>query len=747
MLSKVEAGGRVRVTFETPPPAARQPTSVTSGASLDGPTAAHDAGGDPNYGSIQAYDAPTPTAGVKPTRIPQKGPKVAAKQEPFFKRPRVLTNVALGVLVAATAGFLFRSWLSEKQPEFQGSLSLSYDGNPKHALLSDGQPVFYRDRGSNDWRNQPPIDAGEYELGMEKVAWFGLLRQILPTGKVLEIKKGLPRISFPENLHFVTSKESPKTWPIKPTINPPEAEAGNKVEYRWLKSPQSEWEEQAKSHPGDYEVRVATRETPNLAAAVNITNFTISAPDLPESKTSLSVNLPGEIPATTPIASSKYYLAMGSEALRLAKDASVWRENPNDIVVRQWSAASLSYRSIKGGRLEAMTSDFTMTSGGLPIARNSSSKIADDELVYRASYKSEPREVYVVGLRSDGDNEGAVRNLLPGNAWLRLNTNSSVLELASTNEFFKSANLLPAGSKWILVYKDPPYSEAKQLKLESNTAAFNVVSQIAEAEKSRAAAAKKLGELPADVDNYFDQNKPKLVKPLEQLLDPKLAKELANQLAEQIANLPKPVVDKNDPSCESKFASALLIGALKIAHANEQVQLRIQLSIPDKNKIEGQLNEASSGQGGRNYGKIYDHDLLSLDELESWLAGTSNKQPSIREVRSAAVSWISYRVKNLQPLAPGTSALYDPVKIVLSKLRDGLQSCGDEFSSVADSKISRDALQKQIMTAEEEKRVLSLWGTSAATGYARLELQLGQSNPPITLLPRVSLVPPVEAVK
>jgi hypothetical protein len=788
MLAKLEAaGGRVKITFDTPPPAARQPSPAASSTSLSTPTAASDGLSDLYKDAAPAVDAPTAVAGAKPPRIPPRRPVPTAIKESFLKGNLYkLAGATVALVLLATAGFLLRSLLSEKEFTFKGSLVYDYDGSPKSATLADGGSVFYLNEKVRPeaWSSQPPTDAERYQIGVEKSSWFGFMKQIVPTGKVLEIKQSEPVIVFPADR--ILKKQKPASVfdfgsEVGITIKPPaaaqalEVAGGVTVESRKISPPTNDWNAIARWEEGEYEVRVKTLQTTNFIANQAVANFTITnafrSSDSPGMRTNQLAEPPSISPMTAPTesdgssadvaqppqsVSSAYYLALGPEALRLANEADVWRKGPNDIEVRQWGADSPVYRSIKDGRLAPVShpsSDFTMSPGGLPEARKSTSEITSDELVFRASYGTDPQRVFVIGLKKDGTSDGAVRDLLPGKAWLRLNKTSLRLELASTNEFFKHAKLLPSGSKWILVYEDQPYSEGKgDLRLESDTPDFDVNAHIDEAERDRETAAKKLTSLaeqaksPPAAHNYFDQNRPKLLQPLEALGD---ESPLATSLAGQIRGLQKPNVDTKDAASNSTLASALLIGALKIAYGEPEIQARMKLSIANQNKIDGQLDKAKSDQGGRNYGKISDKDLLPPDELESWLTNNGENSPSIRDVRSAAVNWLNSRSAKLQEPPEDTPSLNDPVKEVLLKLRQGMESCSEQFTAAtqkADPTLTPDSLAKQIQTAEEKKRVLSSWGTLGASGHARLELQLGQSEA-VTLLPMVFLGPDMKAEK
>lgn len=775
MLAKLDAaGGRVKITFDTPAPVARQPSSAAAPLSPSAPAAASDPLGNPHKDSSPAIDGPAPIGGGKPPRIPPKRPVPAPKEEPFLKRHRSkLEGAAIALVVLATAGFLLRSLLSEKPITFQEPLVFPYDSLPKvatPAVPQAGATVVYQNprMGPDFWTSQAPVDAGSYRLGLEVPKWFGFNRTIVASPHTMVIEQKKPKVVFPEDLNFVrTNATQVVSLDEKIKIVPATAAQDFALEYRRIEPNPDAWDPRPRAKDGKYEVKVSTRETRNFAQVVAVTNFTITSAASNSGASTTKTNFLAEFPGIRPKApdqsgasvvpstqrvSSAYYLAFGPDALRLANEASAWRENPNEIEVRQWGDDLPNYRSIKGGRLSPMSDDFAMTSGGLPESRKSTSEIKENELVFRASYATDPQQVFVIGLKLNGSSEGAVRDLLPGKAWLRHRT-SSLLELASANEFFKNAKLLPSGSKWILVYEDQPYSEGEgALRLESDTAEFDVKSRIDAADLDRETAADKLRLLaeqaknPPAGDNYFDQNRPTILRPLEELSD---KSPLAKSLAGQIKSLPKPNVDVNDASSSATLASALLLGALKIAHNDPEIQARIKLSSADQNKLDGQLNKARSDRGGWDYSKIKDENLLPPDELGSWLINRGERPPSIRDVRSAAVSWLGWRLANLQEPPNDAPTLSDPVKEVLSKLRQGLEACIDQSAANApkdDPKLMQDSLAKQIQAAEEKARFLTSWGNPGASGHARLEIRLGQSEP-VTLLPMVFLGPPMDAVK
>ena len=75
MLGKVEAaGGRVRITFQTPPPHAHQPNAIITAVSLDRSNAVDNKGGDANNTSAAVHKYSSPAASVPPPQIPPKRP-------------------------------------------------------------------------------------------------------------------------------------------------------------------------------------------------------------------------------------------------------------------------------------------------------------------------------------------------------------------------------------------------------------------------------------------------------------------------------------------------------------------------------------------------------------------------------------------------------------------------------------------------------------------------------------------------
>lgn len=774
MLGKVEAtGGRVRVTFETPPPAARQPGSGITNANIR--VAPQDTGSDPQEDLTLVRGGPGKSVGTLPPRIPPKRPRAVGKRESFLtSRFSKIAVVAAALVAVAAIGLLLNSLMSEVAPAFQGPLTSIYDGTSKEVTLADGRAVLYRPSWSDtdNWSHDAPKNYGSYELGIEQAAWFGLVRKIKSTGVFLNIKKAQPNILFPENLDFVTSEGSTTNWPIVPRINPPEAGAGVTVEYRGLPPDGGNWTPIAKYFAGNYEVKVSTPETVNFTSSVGITNFTITyeAPKTVPVSEKVQAEGPIDSDLTNSITSGQppadvgpprqdtsvaYYLALGSDALQQANKAEAWKGNPSSVEVRNWGEDEAAFRAIdEQGGLSTLSRDFTMTSNGLPKAKTSTSIIKNDALVYLASYSTDPRKIYIIGLRAKGDNEGSVRDLLPGNAWLSLNKTNSLLELNSPNAFFKSAKLLPAQSKWILVYEAPPYSEGKgALKLVSDTAAFDLRPHLKVAEDIRKAAEDQLKASaeqtsnPQSGDNYFDQNRLAIIRPIEELSNEST---LTAKILEEIKKLPKPDVDKKDPSSDAKLAAALLLGALKVVYSDPDIQARIQLSKSNQNKIDRQIESAKSDKGGRDASKIQNSELLPPAELEDWLQEKQQQQKllTIREIKTQIHNWIKWRINNLQPRDEKTSAIDDPIKKVLEKLEKGIKACSDSPSTDGSKNplVQRGSVLKQIEVAQEKVHFFQSWGTTNASGYARLQLRLGDSEP-VTLLPRLRLGPAKEAVE
>jgi hypothetical protein len=771
MLAKLEAaGGRVKITFETPPPAARQPNLAALAASPNNPTSVHDAA---SIESDAFASPPEPAASgtaVQPPRIPPKRPTPSQAKKSFLSAHR--SALAVGGVVALVAlvaiGMLLKSLLSDEPHSFLGTLTVEYDGKPKSVALSDGRPVFYRQslKSPNGWSSQPPVDAGRYEVGVETSHWLGLQKRVSPTGKALTIDQKRPVISFPEDLAFVTSKGSTKTWPIEPTIYPPEAGAGRVVEYRRLRPQASDWEEQPRVLTGEYEVRVSTRETRNFAAATGVTNFSISAPEPPTQATGPAITPPAptagsDESVTLPqnASSAAYYLALGSEALKVAQENVNWRDNPSPskVEVLQWLDGSQNYRELdeKGNFREGLTKDFSLTGGGLPEQRLSTSQIQTDAVVYRAFYQNDPKEVYLIGLRSEGDNLGAVDDLLGGAVWL--SKAPSGLRLVSQSKFFSTAKLLPLKSKWILRITTGPYSDGDELVLSSQSPeVFSLedelkrLAQISDQCDVLIKKAKEEKSAPPLGNNYLTQNAAKLLGPLQELAsEESAAQSIAAQFVKAIMEIRPPATGQDGSAPDNVAAARLFGGALDCAFDNPEINPRIQLTERASKDAKDETDDARKKDGGLDWSKIRSPKLLSPDEFETWLLEPREKPRSVADIKAKSKEWLSYRIGLLELFDKKEKTDSSGAKKALEALRAGIDKCDGQTikASPAVPTINVEQEERKLVQATRKQEFLNRLGTAAAAGEtAQLQIQFvasepGQSTQKVTLLPVVRLGP------
>ena len=770
MLAKLEAaGGRVKITFETPPPSARQPNLAALAALPNSPFNVHDAASIESDAFASSPAAAASGTAVQPPLIPPKRPTPSHAKKSFLSARRSALTVggAVALVVLAAIGMLLRSLLSDKPIGFLGALTVEYDGKPKSVALSDGRPVFYHQplKSPNSWSSHPPVDAGKYEVGVETSHWLGLQKRVSPTGEALTIDQKRPVISFPENLAFVASKGFTKTWPIEPTIYPPEAGAGRVVEYRRLRPQASDWEEQPRVFTGEYQVKVSTLETPNFKATTGVTNFSISAPEPPPTQAT--------VPATTPPASTAgsgesvtlpqsaslaaYYLALGSEALKVAQENVNWRDGPKKVEVLQWLDGSQSYRELdeKGNVRGELFKDFRLTGGGLPEQRLSTSPIQTDAVVYRASYQNDPKEVYLIGLRSEGDNLGAVDDLLGGAVWLSKVPGG--LRLVSQSKFFSTAKLLPLKSKWLLRITTGPYSDGDELVLSSESPdVFSLedeLRKLAKISDQCAVLIKKAKEeqsAPPVGNNYFTQNVDKLLGPLQELAsEESTAQPIAAQLAKAIIEIRPPATEQDGSAPDDVACARLIGGALACAFHNPEINPRIQLTERDNKDAKDETDDARKKEGGLDLSKIKSPKLLSPDEFETWLLEPRRKPRSLADIKARAKEWISYRIELLRSFDKKEKTDSSVAKKALEALRDGMDKCGVQSlkTSPSDPTINAEQEQRKLDHVTRKREFVNRLGTAVAAGEtAQLQIQFvasepGQSTQKVTLLPVVRVGP------
>jgi hypothetical protein len=789
MLAKLEAaGGRVKITFDTPPPAARQPSPAASTSSLSNPTAASDEFSDLYKDAQAAVDSPAAGAGAKPPRIPPRRPVPTAIKESFLKGNLYkLAGAAVALVLLATAGFLLRSLLSEKEFTFKGSLVYEYDGSPKSATLADGGSVFYLNEKIRPeaWSSQPPTDAEQYPIGVEKSSWFGFMKQIVPTGEVLEIKQSTPVIVFPADR--ILKKKKPESVfdfgsDVGITIEPPAAaqalavEKGVTVKSRKISPQTNDWSAIPRWEEGEYAVRVETTNTTNFKAYSAVTNFTITnafngssslgpktnqlgalSSSLPE-RAQVSPDGPSaDVALATQDARFVYYLAPGADALQLAQGAEEWREGWQTMKVLEWLNGSKIYRELNDkGSLDGMMNDFELTDG-LPQKRLPTSQIGSDELIYWASYRSAPENVYLIGLRTEGDNFSAVDDFLGGGAWLSKVGTNGVLQLSSKSNFFGAAKLLPQTSKWILrITKEPEYHESKPLLLFSEDPKMfsldeerKTLAMIVEQCGVNIQRAQEAKSSPPVGNNYFTQNMANLLEPLQSLAaEQSAAQPIAAQLAEEIRQMPRPATEQDGSTADDTAAARLIGGALDCAFKNQEIYPKIQLAEKDSKAARDEWKDARKKEGDFDWSKIKRHELLTPQDFEVWLLEPRQKPRPLSDIKLKAKQWISYRLRVLAEFDKEQKAESVAAKKALESLKAGIDKCATQTlkPSPTAPPINIEQEERKLALANRKIKFLETIGTGAASESAQLQIQFKPSAPgqparTITLLPVVRLGP------
>jgi hypothetical protein len=754
MLGKVEAGGgRATITFETPAPAARQSSLSVTSASINKAAASHDAGGDSPHVPAITQDGSFTATEHKPPRIPPNRPvPVTANKQSLFARHRTALAIAALLLVCvAAAGVFLRSISSAKPIEFKGPLTVQYDGRPKSVALSDGRPVFYL-RSASDaigWTDQPPFDAGRYEIGIERSSWFGLVKHVVPTGKFLEIGQSRPVITFPPDLRFVTTKGSARTWPIEAEIDPPEAGAGKTTEYRRIKPEIGEWDDMPKVLPGEYEVMVSTKKTRNFVSSVEVTNFIISSPELhtADPPTAQATNTPvvtedallaaAKLKSANDDGSTVFYLALAADALTLIQNIVHWRDNPKKVELRDWLDGRKGYKVLdEKGRLTPLSNDYEMT-GGLPSKRLPKSEIPRDEVVYRISYPDNPKTVYLICLRPEGDNRGAVGEHVDDGVWLSKGTGG--LRLVAKSNFFSSAQLLPRTSQWVIRITGGPYSEPDVLELVSNNSQMfslesesRKLAEIVALSKANIDMAGKEKVAPTVGNNYYSQNVEMLVGPLEALVDQQSAAQpIAAQLVKAIKEMRQPPTGQDGSADDDVAAARLFAGSFDCAFENQQINPTIVLTEKNEEAAKKERERSANNGAGVDWSRIKNFTLLSPDEFETWLLEPRQKPRPLSDIKLRAQDWIAFRLKLLEAYEKKQKSDLTGPKMALEALKAGIDKCGTKTvkASTAGPSIDVAKEQRNLELATRKGEFLGTLGTATASGTAKLQIQFDSSVP------------------
>lgn len=277
MLPKAEAaGGRVRVTFDTPPPPSRQPEATRAHSGVREPDASRVAVlQQQNYETAgEGVDSKEQGSSAKP---PPLGPRTPPRPVPraheravsgWVKDRQKYLAFAVVLLLAVVAGsFLVHSFLAPTEVSFQpDSLVGTYSLGKTTAAVLEQPPnglVSYSKDGSGSWSTNPPSEAGDYDLKVEIPRSFGLPPKVVVFPTKLKITPVTATISFTRTNLEVTSEDGITKKQVVPTeIIPPEARAGSVTEYRKSETNQrgentyGEWTTNAFGMQGTYEARV-----------------------------------------------------------------------------------------------------------------------------------------------------------------------------------------------------------------------------------------------------------------------------------------------------------------------------------------------------------------------------------------------------------------------------------------------------------------------------------------------------------
>lgn len=750
LLPKLRDTGRPIITETTPPPARPVAPVILPSKKQIGPITLNESSSDA---------APTSEKGG-PSQAPPV-PKVSPKQ-PVLTSPPPKRNA---MIIAGAAGIAVLMLLAAYLLLFPRPPILSFvqaEIPPYNGRLFEPQVRTEPTGRESEVKIVPPyiIQAGDTKVvATIPGRFFGPSASIT---NIFTVPKGRAIIDFDE-------KSLSQAWPAKGdilfTVDPPvDPKTGKDLRdfVRLFYKAESEDDSQYTLRKPDLRKEAVYDVKAEIAEDNEFSNYTGSQQaklritlDSQNQQHNLPTNQLASI--TSKQADSRRsidYLALSSEALRLARQDSIWPVDLQTVEVEDWSKTpGSSTRINQEGGLgdDTMTLVFNMDPKGFPIDRRQN----DPNSAFNYLANSPNVSVRLIGLKPSGDNLGALSDILRGKAYLRQIPGGKAVELLDAGGFFKHAKLLPEGSSWILRIDRALLGGSGSLDLTSNMpGAFSLEDQLRELEEKKTKAEAVIAEeaqrkkQPVDAGGFFESNKQVIVDQFKKL-DPKDL-EIAASLVEKLQKISAPPArDGKEPS-EVQSITALLMGALECAFRDQTFGPWMEFSKREREEFNKEKERVTRGaaQAGIPWNKISSFQLLEPRDLDLWLAENPAKGGSISSVKDSAHKWLEDRIKKLQKPRDEQEAPKSAVKRILQALAYGIRETGGAGQSTTGSLPATDtaAAENSKAQAKKELDALAALGTPSAAGSAQLLVRF-PGREPVLLVPDVALSPEAPSAK
>jgi hypothetical protein len=695
MLPKVEAaGGRVRVTFDMPPPPSCQPESKRPSSEVMAPDASQGASlqqeiyeGVGAGRKVQGYGAkPPPLGSPTPPRPDSRAPENAAL--PWIKdNPNYLVFAVVLLLAIVAGSLLIQSSLVPAEVRFKpDSLVRTYSpGQTDSAVLeqpSNGE-VTYAKHGSGNWSTNPPSEAGDYDLRVKAPRWFGFASKIYEFPKKLKVNPAPATISFMQT-NFVANGSNQV---VPAEILPPEAREESVVEYRKSETNQrgentNVWTKNTFSLQGVYEARV--RISGNYQG-VGQTGFLIAADHhegVTGSSTAALADNAGTVPSpsaggenisnqTSPVpqaSSVRFLLADKSKVLSLLTNRMPTNGMLN--VVRCDDSGQSVKIDRTTGSWGGFGNELFIMKGLIPvdkIPKDEAPIDVDGPLAYIVADGKIPSFVAIELL--PGDNSGVMQRFFQG---VHLETKQDKPRIqfslndaggrVSLDQFVTEMK----GERFVLEITEHPYDETTPLKLYFAPNGELVVNQERDKltrELAKAAADK---DAQATAKTPWDQAKSELLKPLKETLSQKSPDPRAEALVKSVEGIAQPSGGTSHTNA-TMLVGALIAETFRVLETDAFTKSLVQLS---KNRTNEKEKKKKPGSGSESLSSIMDVSLLTPQE---WIERLQTDKNSATNWKTKAIEWIRGREEDVKA-NKGDEKDQKTVTAILGGLSQGIRN-------------------------------------------------------------------------
>jgi hypothetical protein len=699
MLPKVEAaGGRVRVTFDTPPPLSRQSGSKRPPSEVRAPDASGAAAlQQQNYGIVgEGAASNVHDSGAKP---PPLGPRTPPRPVPWVPERGVLGRLtdywkplafAAGLLLAASAAYILL-FPPPPQIEFIKTTLPAYTGEPVQLQI----------------RTIPPGREHEVTIEPQNIAkagktkvtasiegkWLGAGTNV--TGYIIIPPK-------PAKIVFV-SQSLKQVWPDDANKNvsvfvEPETDEGNKepltnkVEFLYKSESQDEsaWTTEKPRPVGNqtnFDVMARISADANYTAeartnmVVTVTNQlsrTESSSATTSTNTPAAANPSAESQKTSaPLQASaiRFLLAEKSQMLRLLPDLM-----PTNGVLNvercddSGQSAEIDRGSgnwLKGEEKGGFNDQLFDMTDRVPVKRTPKSGApvdVDGPLVYIVAEREIPSFVAVELV--PGDNSGVMQRFFQ-RVHLEKKQDKPRIQFSLKDEGGRvglDQFMTDIGGRFVLEITEHPYDETTPLQLffSPNGELESAVEQ--EHDKLTGELAKAAADKAAQTTakTPWDQAKSELLKPLKETLSQKPPDPRAETLVKAIEGIAQP------PAGTSHTNSVILVGTLiaetfRVLETDPLTSSLVKLS---RDRADEKEDRKKPGSGSQSLSSIMDVSLLTPQE---WIERLQTDKSSAANWKTKAIEWIRGREEDVKA-NKGDEKDQKTVTAILGGLSQGIQN-------------------------------------------------------------------------